>query len=156
MSSQVTLELPTPQATTALGHTLAARLFPGAVLALIGQLGAGKTHLTAALAEGLGIAHGVTSPTFVLQQEYHGRLIVHHFDVYRLPSSQSFADLGVHEYLEGEDVCIIEWADRVQDQLPADRLEILLETTGETSRRATLTATGPRHQILLTPLCLPT
>lgn len=153
---QVQLQLPTLEATAALGHALAARLFPGAVIALIGQLGAGKTHLTAAIAEGLGIPRGVSSPTFVLQQEYHGQRIVHHFDVYRLPSSQAFADLGVSEYLEGDDVCIIEWADKVQAHLPVDRLEIVLEATGEACRRATLTATGPRHVTLLENLKLPT
>jgi tRNA threonylcarbamoyladenosine biosynthesis protein TsaE len=152
----VQIELPTPQATAALGHALAARLFPGAVVALIGQLGAGKTHLTAAIAEGLGIPRGVSSPTFVLQQEYHGRLIVYHFDVYRLPTSQAFADLGASEFLEGEGISIVEWADRVREHLPEDRLEIALEATGETARRATLTATGPRHVTLLENLVLPT
>jgi tRNA threonylcarbamoyladenosine biosynthesis protein TsaE len=150
-----TVELPTPQASTALGHALAAQLFPGAVLALIGPLGAGKTHLTAALAEGLGIAHGVSSPTFVLQQEYYGRLTVYHLDVYRLPSPQAFVDLGFQECFEGEGVCILEWADRVLDLLPADHLQIVLQATGENSRRATLRATGPRHARVLTDLSFP-
>src|SRR5438445_4240567 len=106
-------------ATEALGRRFAKALFPGAVVALVGQLGAGKTHLVRAIAEGLGVADGraVTSPTFVLIQEYEGRLPVYHFDVYRLAGAAPFADLGAHEYLEGDGVCLVEWADRVEGQL---------------------------------------
>src|SRR5437879_1728646 len=101
--------------TEALGRRLAGVLFPGAVVALIGPLGAGKTHLVRAIAEGLGIANPnvVTSPTFVLIQEYDARLPIYHFDAYRLTSEAEFADLGVHEYFQGAGVCLVEWADRV-------------------------------------------
>src|SRR5207237_8651239 len=100
---------------------LAEQLFPGAVVALVGPLGAGKTHLVRAVAEGLGIASSrvVSSPTFVLIQEYHARLPIYHFDAYRLRTAEDFADLGVHEYFEGSGVCLVEWADRVQACLPA-------------------------------------
>lgn len=143
------VELPNPEATAAFGRALGEHLFPGAVLALIGGLGAGKTHLTRAVAEGLGITDGVNSPTFVLMQQYEGRLTVYHFDAYRLPDPAAFADLGAAEYLEGDGVCVVEWADLVAEHLPADRLEVRLRATGEESREATLTATGPRHAALL-------
>src|SRR5947209_16943385 len=102
-------------ATTAFGRRLGSVLFPGAVIALVGPLGAGKTHLVRAVAEGLGIRDSrvVSSPTFVLIQEYQARLPVYHFDAYRLPSSAEFAELGVNEYFEGDGVCLVEWADRV-------------------------------------------
>src|SRR4051794_34862635 len=142
------VDLPDPAATEALGRRLGRLLFPGAVVALVGTLGAGKTHLVRAVAEGLGVPDGraVTSPTFVLIQEYEGRLPVYHFDVYRLAGSVPFAELGAHEYLEGDGVCLIEWADRVTSCLPAERLLIALEVTGEHSRRATLRAQGERYE----------
>jgi tRNA threonylcarbamoyladenosine biosynthesis protein TsaE len=147
----VTIDLPDPEATSALGRRLGAVLFPGAVVALIGQLGAGKTHLVRAVAEGLEVpdARLVTSPTFVLIQEYPGRLPVYHFDAYRLSGSASFADLGVHEYLEGDGVCLIEWADRVAGCLPPEHLRVLLSVTSETSRQARLEAHGGRYEALL-------
>jgi tRNA threonylcarbamoyladenosine biosynthesis protein TsaE len=149
-----TIDLPDPQATMALGRSLGARLFPGAVVALVGPLGAGKTFLTRAIAEGLGIADSrvVNSPTFVLIQEYSARLPIYHFDAYRLSTSAEFADLGAHEYLEGTGVCLIEWADRVEPFLPAERLTLTLEVTGETSRRLRLEALGAKYEALLASL----
>jgi tRNA threonylcarbamoyladenosine biosynthesis protein TsaE len=148
------LELPDVNATETLGRELGALLFPGAVVALIGPLGAGKTYLVQAIAEGLGVARGavVTSPTFVLIQEYEGRLPIYHFDAYRLADEQAFADLGVGEYFEGDGVCLVEWADRVARTLPEDHLQVVLEIGGETSRRVTLTASGNRYQALVASL----
>ena len=145
------MDLPNLSATEALGRQLAGLLFPGAVVALVGPLGAGKTHLARAIAEGLGLPDSrmVTSPTFVLIQEYPARLPVYHFDTYRLPNPAAFAELGAEEYLEGDGVCLVEWADRVEHLLPTDHLRITLEVTGETTRRVRLEATGPRHQALL-------
>src|SRR5262245_20923270 len=109
-----------------LGQALADALFPGAVIALIGPLGAGKTHLVKALAEGLGIANAavVNSPTFVLIQEYDARLPIYHFDVYRLATENEFADLGPDEYFRSNGVSIVEWADKVPNCLPLERLEV--------------------------------
>ena len=102
------------------GRRLADVLFPGAVIALIGPLGAGKTHLVRAIALGLGIVNPnqVSSPTFVLIQEYTGRLPIYHFDTYRLKTEAEFEDLGVHEYFQGNGVCLVEWADKVPGCLP--------------------------------------
>ena len=149
-----TIDLPDPAATQALGVRLGRLLFPGAIVALVGQLGAGKTSLVRAIADGLGVPDGrtVTSPTFLLIQEYEGRLPVYHFDVYRLAGAAPFADLGAHEYLEGDGVCLIEWADKVGGQLPAQRLSITLEVTGEHSRRATLQPHGERYERLVEAL----
>src|SRR5271154_5433675 len=118
--------------TEALGRRLGKLLFPGAVVALVGPLGAGKTHLVRAIAEGLGVADSrvVTSPTFVLIQEYNGRLPIFHFDAYRLQSEAEFDDLGTQEYYDSNGVCLIEWADRVPGSLPPDHLRITLEPTG--------------------------
>jgi tRNA threonylcarbamoyladenosine biosynthesis protein TsaE len=153
----MTRDLPDLGHTEALGRRLGALLFPGAVIGLVGPLGAGKTQLARAIAEGLGLKEGrlVTSPTFVLLQEYAARLPVYHFDTYRLGGPADFADLGVAELLEGEGVCLIEWADRVAELLPAEHLLVRLEVTGETARRATLAARGRCYEELLKELAGP-
>jgi tRNA threonylcarbamoyladenosine biosynthesis protein TsaE len=146
-----TLDLPDLAATEALGRRLAPLLFPGAVVALIGPLGAGKTHLVRAIAVGLGVPDGrlVTSPTFVLIQQYPGRLPVYHFDAYRLPSSAAFDDLGVQEYFGARGVCLVEWADRVAECLPAECLTIQLSVVGPNARRAEIEGVGPRYEAVV-------
>jgi tRNA threonylcarbamoyladenosine biosynthesis protein TsaE len=145
------IDLPNLAATQAFGRRLGQQLWPGAVVALVGELGAGKTHLTRAIAEGLGIRESriVTSPTFVLVQEYPARLPIYHFDAYRLKTETEFADLGIHEYFESGGVCLIEWADRVAGCLPAEHLRIALTVTGETSRRAVVEGTGEAYEKLI-------
>jgi tRNA threonylcarbamoyladenosine biosynthesis protein TsaE len=144
MSETLTFDAPDLAATDRFGRRLAALLVPGTVVALIGPLGAGKTHFVRAVAEGLGLAdpHAVSSPTFVLIQEYPARLPVYHFDAYRLNSPGEFFDLGAHEYFQGDGVCLVEWADRVAACLPDDHLRIAITPTGENSRRFTLESTG--------------
>jgi tRNA threonylcarbamoyladenosine biosynthesis protein TsaE len=123
-----------------LGVRLGKLLPAGTIVALSGTLGAGKTHLTRGLALGLGVDHpeAVNSPTFVLIQEYQGPIPLYHFDTYRLKEPRDFALLGAEEYLEGHGVCVIEWAERVQEYLPESRLTIQIEHHGETTRRITL------------------
>jgi tRNA threonylcarbamoyladenosine biosynthesis protein TsaE len=149
------VDLPDLPATEALGRRLAGFLFPGAVVALVGPLGAGKTQLVRAIALGLGLADGraVSSPTFVLLHEYQARLPIYHFDAYRLHGSADFDDLGAQEYLEGDGVCLVEWADRVEACLAADHLWIELAITGETARRVRLEGKGPRHEAVARALC---
>src|SRR5258708_9034341 len=98
----LTLDLSSLDATRRVGQGRGGLLFAGAVVALVGQLGAGKTHLVRAIAEGLDVPDSrlVTSPTFILIQEYPGRLPIYHFDAYRLSGAVPFAELGAHEYLE--------------------------------------------------------
>jgi tRNA threonylcarbamoyladenosine biosynthesis protein TsaE len=86
----------------------------------------------------------VTSPTFVLVQEYEGLWPLYHFDTYRLVHPEAFADLGIDEYFSGAGVCFVEWADRVANLLPADHLRIEIETTGTHSRRFRVQSFGPR------------
>ncbi|MCS6976642.1 MAG: tRNA (adenosine(37)-N6)-threonylcarbamoyltransferase complex ATPase subunit type 1 TsaE [Gemmatales bacterium] len=148
------LHFPDPAATQEFGRRLGRLIFSGAVVGLTGQLGAGKTFLVRAVAEGLGVPDSrvVGSPTFVLIQEYQGRLPLYHFDTYRLKTPTEFADLGVHEYFEDRGVCMIEWAERVAELLPKERLDIRLEVTGDTARRAVLEAHGPAYERLLDQL----
>lgn len=148
---QASLDLPTPEATLEFGRRLGRALFPNCVVGLCGPLGAGKTFLVRAVATGLEVSDPrvVTSPTFVLIQEYQARLPIYHFDAYRLSGMQSFQDLGVHEYFQAGGVCLIEWADRVATCLPEDRLELTLEITGPESRLVQAVARGHRHAELL-------
>jgi tRNA threonylcarbamoyladenosine biosynthesis protein TsaE len=154
MPEPIQFDLQDLAGTTAVGHRLAEQLFPGAVVALIGPLGAGKTTLVKAIAEGLGVNNSrlVNSPTFVLIQEYLGRLPIYHFDAYRLCSATDFFDLGVNEYFEGSGVCLVEWADRVESHLPADHLRISIEMTGATARRLTIDQKGTKYSNLLQAL----
>lgn len=145
------IDIPDLAATEAFGRRLGGLLFPGAVVALVGPLGAGKTHLTRAVAEGLGVRNpaAVTSPTFVLIQEYPARLPVYHFDAYRLSGPREFAELGVEEYFAGDGVCLVEWADKVAVTLPADHLRITITVVDEHQRRFELVATGPRYEAVV-------
>src|SRR5262249_52496898 len=154
MAATIELESHSAADTQAFGGRLGAALFPGAVVALVGPLGAGKTFLVRAVAEGLDIADSrvVSSPTFVLIQEYAARLPIYHFDVYRLRNPSEFADLGVHEYFQGSGVCLIEWADRVAASLPPEHLQVVIEVTGDNSRRLTLEGRGSRYEELMRSL----
>lgn len=151
MPATLTLDVADLAGTEALGRRLGELLFPGAVVALVGQLGAGKTHLTRAIAEGLSVRNplAVNSPTFVLIQEYAGPVPVYHFDTYRLIGPREFAELGVEEYFTGDGVCVVEWADKVTEVLPKDHLRIVIEHTSETGRRFTLTAFGERYEAIV-------
>jgi tRNA threonylcarbamoyladenosine biosynthesis protein TsaE len=148
MTASFSLEVRDLAGTATFGRLLAGCLGPGDVVSMVGPLGAGKTHLVRAIAEGLGVPDGrvVCSPTFVLIQEYQGRLPVYHFDTYRLRNPEEFFELGVHEYFEGNGVCLVEWGDRVERFLPADHLRITIDVTGETRRRFTLEGTGSKSQ----------
>jgi tRNA threonylcarbamoyladenosine biosynthesis protein TsaE len=110
---------------TEYGKSLALELSAGSVVALVGDLGAGKTALSKAIAAGLGITDDVTSPTFTLINEYGGgRLPLYHFDVYRLDDPSDLEELGYEEYFYGRGVTIVEWADLVSDYLPEDAIVI--------------------------------
>ncbi len=131
--------------TNRLAAALAELIPDGAVVALHGTLGAGKTQLVRGLAAACGIpADDVVSPTFVLCQEYHGRRTLYHFDAYRLRDDDEFLELGPEEYFDSPGVTLIEWAERVADCLPEERLEIHIEPTGETEREFRITAYGER------------
>jgi tRNA threonylcarbamoyladenosine biosynthesis protein TsaE len=108
-----------PAETFALGQKHAASLRNGSVIALVGDLGAGKTHFVKGLAAGLGHAEEVTSPTFTLLHEYAGgRLPLYHFDFYRLDSEDEALRMGLDDYLEATGVCVVEWGDKFRSLLP--------------------------------------
>jgi tRNA threonylcarbamoyladenosine biosynthesis protein TsaE len=133
-------------ATDRLGAALAKVVPPGTTVALSGTLGAGKTRLVQAMAVGIGVpAEVVVSPTFVLCQEYNGRKRLVHLDAYRIADDDEFLQLGVDEYFASDAIVLIEWAERVQRCLPAERLEIEIESLGETSRRFHVRAIGQRY-----------
>ncbi len=125
--------------TVEIGRRLGAMLMPGDVLALVGPLGAGKTWFVKGIARGFGIAdsRAVTSPTFVLVNEYAGRVTMHHLDAYRLGSADELLDLGFAEMTGSGAVTIVEWADRVEAALPERALWVRLAVLGEQSRRMT-------------------
>lgn len=139
--------------TARLGAALAALLPGGAVVALSGTLGAGKTRLVQAIAGVLGVdRRQVVSPTYVLIQEYQGQKAIYHFDAYRLRDDDEFLALGPDDYFESDGLVLIEWAERVADCLPRERLAIHIEVTGPTQRRFDITALGEKYILLIADL----
>lgn len=135
--------------TARLGAALAAALPEPAVVALDGPLGAGKTRLAQAIASALAIdPRDVTSPTFVLVQQYQGQRVLNHFDAYRVKDEAEFWELGPQEYYD-RGITLIEWAGRVAGCLPAERLHIAIEVLGPSSRRFELTAVGAAYQAVI-------
>jgi tRNA threonylcarbamoyladenosine biosynthesis protein TsaE len=135
--------------TERLGRWLGQRLRPGDFVALVGDLGAGKTHLSGGILQGLGVERTGGSPTFTLLWEYQGRLPVYHWDVYRLCSPADLEDLGYEEYFYGDGVNLVEWADRIEPLWPEEYLRIdLTYGEGESERQARFTATSRYAQLL--------
>ena len=139
--------------TERLGERIAKLARPGDVVALWGELGAGKTVLTRGIAQGLGLApEDVTSPTFVILHEHPGgRLPLFHLDLYRLGRTD-LPSTGWEECLEAGGLTVIEWPDRAGDDLPADRLDVRLEHIADTKRRVVIEATGPASRARLEEL----
>ncbi|KAF0816256.1 tRNA threonylcarbamoyladenosine biosynthesis protein TsaE [Bacillus sp. ZZV12-4809] len=135
-----------PEDTMGFSEKLGSLLQPGDVLALEGDLGAGKTTFTKGLAKGLDIKRNVNSPTFTIIKEYHGRLPLYHMDVYRV--EDSFEDLGFDEYFDGNGVTVVEWAHLVKEQLPEELLTIYLYLDDHASRRLVLDPKGKRYEEL--------
>ena len=124
-----------------------ARLFTGGeVLLLEGDLGAGKTTFTKGLAKGLDIKRNVNSPTFTIIKEYNGRLPLYHMDVYRLEDSDE--DLGFDDYFSSEGVCVVEWAQFIEEFLPKERLEVSIFHQGDNTRKIILEPIGTRYELL--------
>ena len=127
----------TSEETMALGEELGRRLRSGDVVALFGDLGAGKTTFTKGIARGLKLAAEVHSPTFTLIHEHPGETPLYHVDLYRLSDEREVEELGIEEYLQAEGVVVIEWADKMKSLLPPDRLDVDLRMTGDTERELT-------------------
>jgi len=142
--------------TRAVGRSLGAAAMPGTVLALRGELGAGKTQLAKGVADGLGVTSTVNSPTFVLMNEHVGRLRLYHIDAYRLGDPEEALAAGLLDDREIDGVSVIEWADRLDGWLPADRLDITITAgSGPTERHLRWEAHGPDHRRLAEALPQP-
>jgi tRNA threonylcarbamoyladenosine biosynthesis protein TsaE len=123
-----------PEETQSIGERLGARLTPGSVVACTGELGAGKTCFLQGLARGLGVTADVTSPTFVLINQYRGRHPVYHLDAYRTGSLIELIDLGIEEMLHGDGVTMVEWADKLLPLLPARTIRVHISGLGDEPR----------------------
>ena len=122
------IETRSAEETFALGEKIGRTAKPGDVFTLIGDLGVGKTVFTQGMAKGLGIEEPVSSPTFTIVQEYgEGRLPFYHFDVYRIGDTEVMDEIGIEDYVFGEGVSLIEWANLIEEILPEKRTEITIE-----------------------------
>ena len=118
------------------GIELGRKAVAGQVIALTGDLGVGKTTLTKAIAEGLGVTEMITSPTFNIVKEYRsGRLPLYHFDVYRIADPEEMYELGYEEYFFGDGVCVVEWADLIEELLPEDAVRIRIAYSDDENER---------------------
>jgi len=142
-----TLSTAAPQETRAIGEALGTHAHAGTLVALVGPLGAGKTELAKGVAEGLGVTTVVNSPTFVLMNEHVGRLRLFHIDAYRLDDPEEALAAGLFDDRQASGVAVIEWADRLGDRLPAERLELTLvpEPDGGDRRTISWRASGAAH-----------
>ena len=122
------IESHSPQETFAIGEQIGKEAQPGQVYTLIGDLGVGKTVFTQGVANGLGITEPVNSPTFTIVQIYEeGRMPFYHFDVYRIGDVEEMDEIGFEDYVYGDGVCLIEWAELIREILPEDFVSILIE-----------------------------
>ena len=124
------------------GRELGKRCLPGTVIALSGDLGAGKTAFVRGLAEALGCRGRVTSPTFTIVNEYPGTLPLFHFDMYRLSGPDDLFEIGWEDYLERGGVCAVEWSELIPDAFPPDTVRVAIVKTGGDTRDITITFPG--------------
>lgn len=145
--NQLVLSSGSPEQTLYWGTLLGLLLDGGDVVALIGELGAGKTTLTQGIAIGLGVGNDcyVTSPTFTIINEYKGRMPIYHLDFYRIESPLEIDNLGLEEYLPGEGVTIIEWAEKIEGFLPKEYLMIMLDYADDNVRSVNMRGIGERY-----------
>jgi tRNA threonylcarbamoyladenosine biosynthesis protein TsaE len=136
-----------PLETVRLGRRIGRLLHPGDIVALMGELGTGKTHLIKGLAAGAGIKESsyVSSPSFTFIHEYSGKVPFHHIDLYRLGAEKEAEDLGLEEVLESAGITAIEWADKIASLLPEERLLIRLSYVGEHSRSIEVSGIGNHY-----------
>lgn len=147
----VKIYLENEEQTKEIGYKLGQLLTPKSVVCLIGDLGAGKTTMTQSLAKALEVDDYITSPTFNIVNEYEGRMPLYHFDVYRIGSSDEMYDIGFDEYIDGDGVCMIEWANLIEDILPNEYLYIEMNYK-ETGREMILTPKGEKYEEIVKEL----
>lgn len=142
--------LTSAKATERLGRAIGQSLIGGEIVAILGNLGVGKTVLVRGIASGVGASHdAVCSPTFTFIHEYKGRLLLVHSDLYRIDNPKELYAIGLDDYVDGHAILVIEWAEKILSQLPPDHLTVCLEHRTRNTRLATLHATGSRSQELL-------
>ena len=134
-----------PAETRSLAASLAAAARPGDLVCLVGELGAGKTQFAKGFALGLGVEDVVSSPTFVLMAEYAGRLPLFHLDLYRIDDAADAVAGGLLDERQLDGVTLVEWAERLGEALPAGRLDVVIDGTGDDPRRITLRALDPAY-----------
>lgn len=134
-----------PEDTRKTGTIIGELALSGDVLLLEGKLGAGKTCLTQGIALGLGIDDYVLSPTFVIMRELYGRIPLYHIDLYRLDNIEESMDLGLDDYLYGDGISVLEWAEKAISIMPRNRLLIRIDYIGDTERRLRLEPSGERY-----------
>lgn len=117
-----------------IGSRIGERLRPGDVINLNGELGAGKTHITKGIAEGLGVDDYITSPTFIIVNQYEGRIPLYHFDVYRINDIDEMYEIGFEEYLYGNGVCIVEWGSMIEELIPENAIRIDINKIDDNTR----------------------
>jgi|TARA_B100000315_G_scaffold253755_1_gene293251 tRNA threonylcarbamoyladenosine biosynthesis protein TsaE len=141
-----------PEQTQQLGVKIGELALPGDIFLLVGNLGAGKTCLAQGIAWGLDIKEYALSPSFVIMRELHGRLPLYHIDLYRLDRIEEIADLGLDDYLHGNGVCVVEWAEKGLSALPTEHLMIQINYLSDTERSFQLKPSGKRYQEILAQL----
>jgi tRNA threonylcarbamoyladenosine biosynthesis protein TsaE len=141
-----------PEQTQQVGARLGEIAWPGEVILLSGNLGAGKTCLTQGIARGLGITEYAASPSFILVRELYGRLPLYHIDFYRLDHLEEIADLGLDEYFYGKGVCVVEWSDKGMVLLPPEHLLVEIAYLGDTGRSLTFKPAGERYRQMVAGL----
>jgi len=150
MAMSIQIQTDSSEVTQAVGRAIGEQAQPGDIYLLIGPMGAGKTCLTQGIAWGVGVEGYPRSPTFVLITKYEGRLTVNHMDLYRIADSNEAWDLGLEEYLFGEGICVVEWAERAEALFPEDAVQIYLNYGDDpNSRVVTIGATADNHRSLL-------
>ena len=132
-----------------IGVSLGQHARPGNVFLLVGDLGAGKTCLTQGVLWGLGGVEFARSPSFVLAAQYSGRLTLYHIDLFRLDSPSQVLDIGLDEYLQGDGVCVVEWADKAPDLFAEPHLKVQLERLDETTRKLSLSSNSQTYAHML-------
>ena len=153
MEIKLNIHTQSAEQTRVVGQLIGEYAQEGDIFLLSGELGTGKTCLTQGIALGLGVPGYVRSPTFVLMTQYQGRLRLHHMDLYRLEGSFQAWDLGIEDQLTANEVCVIEWADRVRDIFPDDSLWIdLIHTQHSNSRNISFYSQSPKYESIISKL----
>ena len=141
-----------PEQTQKLGARIGELALPSDIFLLVGKLGTGKTCLTQGIARGLDIREYVMSPSFVIIRELYGRLPLYHIDLYRLDHIEEIEELGLDDYLYGNGVCVVEWAEKGLTALPGEHLLIQIDYLSDTGRSFYLKPSGQRYRKLATQL----